>query len=46
MFSKAEQTHSYFFVKLNDIVEKLVHVFDNQSKTFILIRFPNMMESS
>ncbi|CAM4988396.1 unnamed protein product [Rotaria socialis] len=46
MFSKAEQTHSYFFVTLNDIVEKLVHVFDNPSKTFILIRFPNMMESS
>lgn len=46
MFSKSEQTHSHFFIKPTDIVEKLVHVFDNSSKTFIFFRYPNMVESS
>ncbi len=46
MFSNGEQKHSYFFIKPIDIVEKLVHVFDNSSKSFILFRFPNMIESS
>ena len=46
MFSNSEQKHSHFFIKPADIVEKLVHVFDNSSKTFILFRYPNMVESS
>ena len=46
MFSNSEQKHSYFFIKPTDIVEKLVHVFDESSKSFVLFRFPNMVESS
>lgn len=46
MFSKSEQRHSYFFIKLTDVRERLVHVYDDPSKCFILFRFPNMMESS
>ncbi len=46
MFSNSEQKHSYFFIKPTDIIEKLAHVFDDSSKSFILFRFPNMVESS
>lgn len=46
MFSKSNQRHSYFFIKLADVKEKLLHVYDNSTKCFILFRFPNMMESS
>jgi Leucine-rich repeat (LRR) protein len=46
MFSNSEQKHSYYFVKPTDIVEKLAHVYDDSSKSFLLFRFPNMVESS
>ena len=45
-FSNSQQTNNSFFVRPNNILEKLAYVFDNKSKYFIFFRFPNMIESS
>jgi hypothetical protein len=46
LFGNFDANQTYMYIKPQQILEKLVHVFDKQSKKFIFFRFPNFVESS
>ncbi|CAF5100421.1 unnamed protein product [Rotaria sp. Silwood1] len=46
LFGNLDPLNSYVYIKFEEIIEKIIHVFDKQSKRFIFFRFPNLVESS
>ena len=46
LFGNLDSNDMYMYIKPEQICEKLIHVFDKQSKQFIFFRFPNLVESS
>ena len=46
LFGNLDSLNTHMYIKPEQILEKIIHVFDKQSKQFIFFRLPNLVESS